>query len=130
VFVAGNFGVSGTQSVTLPSGTWYNCFEQKQQSNSNITLAPGEVAIFTGNQVTLPTMPKGYAFNTDVENVFMPDLSIDIAAPYNVTIYTVSGQAVSIQRNVDQVDMTGLHSGLYLLQYEKNGQRVTKKVIR
>ena len=130
VFVAGNFGVSGTQSVTLPSGTWYNYFEQKQQSNSNITLAPGEVAIFTGNQVTLPTMPKGYAFNTDVENVFMPDLSIDIAAPYNVTIYTVSGQAVSIQRNVDQVDMTGLHSGLYLLQYEKNGQRVTKKVIR
>ena len=60
----------------------------------------------------------------------MPETSTGIYPPYNVTIYTVSGQAVSVQRNVEQVDMSGLNNGLFLIQLEKNGQRVTQKVIR
>ena len=75
-------------------------------------------------------MPKGYAFNTDVENVFVPENTMDLLPPYNATIYTVSGQAVSVQYNVNQVNMNGLNDGMYLIQLEKNGQRVTKKVIR
>ena len=130
VYVAGNFEVAGNQTVTLPAGTWYNYFEQKQQSNSNITLAPGEVAIFTGKQVTLPSMPKGYAFKTDVENVVIPDMPSEITAPYNVTIYNINGQVVSVQRNAEQVYMGALQRGLYIIQLEKNGQRVVEKVIR
>lgn len=71
-----------------------------------------------------------YSFNTDVENVFIPELSTEIQPPYNATIYTLSGQVVSVQYNVEQVDINALNRGLYLIQYEKNGQRVTKKVIR
>ena len=130
VFVAGNFAATGDQTVTLPSGTWYNYFGQVKQTTTTVTLKPGEVAIFTGIQVALPDMPKGYAFKTDVENVFIPDLSTEILPPYNATIYTLSGQVVSVQRNVEQVDINALNRGLYLIQYEKNGQRVTKKVIR
>ena len=130
VFVAGNFAATGDQTVTLPSGTWYNYFGQVKQTTTTMTLKPGEVAIFTGKQVALPEMPKGYAFKTDVENVFIPDLSTEILPPYNATIYTLSGQVVSVQYNVEQVDINALNRGLYLIQYEKNGQRVTKKVIR
>lgn len=130
VFVAGNFAATGNQIVNIPTGTtWYNYFEQKQQSGT-VTLAPGEVAIFTGKKVALPEMPEEYSFRTDVENVFIPEMPTEILPPYNVTIYTVSGQAVSVQRNVEQVDMNALNNGLYLIQFEKNGQRVTKKVIR
>ena len=129
VFVAGNFAATGDQIVNIPTGTWYNYFEQKQQSGT-VTLAPGEVAIFTGKKVALPEMPEEYSFRTDVENVFIPEMPTEILPPYNVTIYTVSGQAVSVQRNVEQVDMNALNNGLYLIQFEKNGQRVTKKVIR
>ena len=129
VFVAGNFAVTGNQTVTLPSGTWYNYFGQTKQTNSTITLAPGEVAIFTGKQVALPVMPAGYSFYTDVEDVVI-DTPVEMLPPYNVRVYTVNGQMVVSQSNVMEADLTGLRSGLYIVQYEKNGQRVSKKVIR
>ena len=34
------------------------------------------------------------------------------------------------QYNVEDVNLNGLNNGLYLIHYEKNGQRITKKVIR
>ena len=125
VFVAGNFAVSGNQTVTLPSGTWYNYFEQKKQTSTTVTLAPGQVLIFTGKQLALPTMVY-----TDVEDVLAPNASGEILPPYNATIYTINGQVVSVQNNVEQVNMGVLKNGLYLIQFEKNGKTVTKKVIR
>ena len=53
----------------------------------------------------------------------------EILPPYNVQVYTVSGQMVDRQVNVMQVDLSGLHSGLYIVQYEKNGKKIAKKVI-
>ena len=122
-FVAGNFGVTGNQTVTVPSGTWYNYFEQKKQTTTTITLAPGEFVILTGKEYQLPVI------TTDVEDIFLPGTSLEILPPYNVTIYTISGQPVSVQRNVEEVNFNGLNNGLYLIQYEKNGKRVAKKVI-
>lgn len=127
VFVAGNFDVTGNQTVTLPSGTWYNYFGEKKETNTSITLAPGEVAIFTGKQVALPEMPEAYDFDTSIEDVVVTPS--EILPPYNVQVYTVSGQMVDRQVNVMQVDLSGLHSGLYIVQYEKNGKKIAKKVI-
>ena len=127
VFVAGNFDVTGNQTVTLPSGTWYNYFGEKKETNTSITLAPGEVAIFTGKQVALPEMPEAYNFDTAIEDVVVTPS--EILPPYNVQVYTVSGQMVDRQVNVMQVDLSGLHSGLYVVQYEKNGKKIAKKVI-
>ena len=127
VFVAGNFDVTGNQTVTLPSGTWYNYFGEKRETNTSITLAPGEVAIFTGKQVALPEMPEAYNFDTAIEDVVVTPS--EILPPYNVQVYTVSGQMVDRQVNVMQVDLSGLHSGLYIVQYEKNGKKIAKKVI-
>ena len=132
VFVAGNFSATIEKTVTIPEGKWYNYYEQKEQTETTVTLAPGALMILTGTPQTLPEMQPFYAFsrNTDVENVYIPELPNQILPPYNVTIYTISGQAVSVQRNVEQVNLSGFNHGLYLIQLEKNGQRVTKKVIR
>ena len=130
VFVAGNFDVADVQTVTLPEGVWYNYFEEKQQTNTTITLQPGEVAVFTGKFIPLPAMPKGYTFDTSIENIVLPNTPEDICPPYDVTVYTIGGQVVSRQQNAEQVEMNSLDKGLYIIQLEKNGQRVAKKVIR
>lgn len=129
VFVVGNFSATESQTVTIPGGKWYNYYEQKEQTNTTVTLAPGQLMILTGKQLQLPTMRPAYSLETAIENVFIPEISMDMLPPYNVTIYTVSGQAVSVQRNAEQVNFNGMSNGLYLIQFEKNGQRVTKKVI-
>jgi hypothetical protein len=130
VFVAGNFSVSAKQTVTIPDGTWYNYYAQKQQKDSSIELAPGEFIILTGKQIALPEISTDFEFRTDVENVVIPSTPSEILPPFNVTIYTVGGQVVSTQYNVDQANIQSLKSGLYLIQYEKNGQRMTRKFIR
>ena len=86
--------------------------------------------ILTGTPQELPIMRPSYTFDTAIEDIFAPSVPAEMMPPYNVTIYTVSGQAVSVQRNVEQVNMTGLNNGLYLIQYEKNGQTATQKVIK
>lgn len=128
VFVAGNFDVAEKQTVTLPSGTWYNYFSQTKQTTTTFTLAPGEVLIFTGNEVTLPEMPAAYDYYTSVEDVVITPS--EILPPYNVQVYTLSGQMVMRKTNVMAADLEGLNAGLYIVQYEKDGQRVAKKVIR
>ena len=55
VFAAANFDVSGNQAVTLPSGTWYDYFQEGKRANSTYTLAPGELKVFTGTPVLAPT---------------------------------------------------------------------------
>ena len=124
VCLVANFSAVYDQTATVPEGTWYNYFTQQLQPAGDVTLKPGEMLLLTGKQLQLPNV------NTDVENVFVPENTMDMLPPYNATIYTVSGQAVSVQCNVNQVNMNGLNDGLYLIQLEKNGQRVTKKVIR
>ena len=124
VFVAGNFGVTGNQTVNVPSGTWYNYFEQQKQTATTITLAPGELVILTGKECQLPSI------TTDLEDIIVPMNPSELLPPYNVTIYNINGQVVSVQNNAEQVNMGALKNGMYLIQYEKNGQRVTEKVIR
>ena len=124
VFVAGNFGVTGDQTVNVPSGTWYNYFEQKKQTTTTIILAPGEYVILTGKECKLP------AITTDLEDLVFPGATEEVLPPYNVTIYNVNGQVVSFQNNVEQVNMGALKNGMYIIQLEKNGKTATQKVIR
>ena len=124
VFVAGNFGVTGDQTVNVPSGTWYNYFEQKKQTATTIKLAPGEYVILTGKECKLPII------TTDLEDLVFPGATEEVLPPYNVTIYNVNGQVVSFQNNVEQVNMGALKNGMYVIQFEKNGKTATQKVIR
>lgn len=55
VYAAANFGVSGNQTVTLPSGTWYDYLNGAVQTSGDVTLKPGELKVFTGTPVIAPT---------------------------------------------------------------------------
>lgn len=129
VFVVGNFSVDSKETATLPEGTWYNYFLQKAQTETTLTLNPGELMIFTGKEVELPELQPFYCFLTDVEDIIVNKPN-DILPPYNVYVYNINGQMILSQENVMKADISALNAGLYIIQYEKNGQRVAKKVIR
>jgi hypothetical protein len=126
VFMAGNFSVVENQTVTIPEGTWYNYFKQEQLTANSLTLAPGELLILTSTQVELPKVGLDATTGLDdiINNATQP------VPPYNVYVYNINGQLMNQQTNAMSVDLTGLNAGLYIVQYEKNGQYVAKKVIR
>ena len=129
VFVAGNFSATETLTVTIPEGKWYNYYEQKEQTETTVTLIPGALLILTGTPQVLPTMRPCYSFYTDVEDVILPEVT-EMLPPYNVEVYTLSGQLIQRQTNAMNADLTGLKNGLYLVKFEKNGQKLVKKIIR
>ena len=68
VYVVGNFSASATETATLPDGIWYDYYaDGAKESNHTITLAPGELKIYTGKQLRLPSVPDGYSFETDID---------------------------------------------------------------
>ena len=128
VYLAGNFSIMDNQTVIIPEGTWYNYFKQEQQTEMSLTLAPGELLILTAKSLELPKIDSAND-ETAVENILENNCS-HLQPPYNVQVYTLSGQMIERQVNVMQADLSGLKSGLYILQYNNNGQKIAKKVIR
>ena len=61
VYVVGNFSDSAPQAATLPAGTWYDYLNGAAQiSGTTVTLAPGELGIYTGAALSAPTVPDAY----------------------------------------------------------------------
>lgn len=60
-FAVANFGIDN-QAATLPSGNWYDYLNGATRATSTITLAPGEIRVFTGRPITAPVTP------TDIKN--------------------------------------------------------------
>ena len=101
VLVVANFDPSSTLSYTLPSGTWYDYYAGGTQASGSVSLNAGEVKIFTGTQVALPTI------NTDLESL-LPIENIQLDGEQAVKIlrdgqiyilrdnkiYTITGQLV------------------------------------
>lgn len=56
VYVVANFHPSESEEVSLPSGTWYDYYAQGAKAGAKVTLAAGEVKIFTGKKVELPVI--------------------------------------------------------------------------
>ena len=55
VFAVANFDVSNSQTVTLPSGNWFDYLEGGSKAASSYTLQPGELKVFTGQYIEAPT---------------------------------------------------------------------------
>lgn len=102
VFAVANFDVTGNQSVTLPSGTWYDYLGGAVKANGTYTLTPGELKVFTGSPVVAPTFADIQKRETqDVEEVqgdrvlstkILRDGHIYILRGNN--IYTITGTRV------------------------------------
>ncbi len=60
VFAVGNFSATASQTVTMPSGTWYDYLDGGQQASSSCTLQPNEIKVFTGSQIAAPAVPDHY----------------------------------------------------------------------
>ena len=74
VYVVANFDVFDAQTASLPSGTWYDYFANGANASGSVSLQPGELKIYTGKKVELPTINKNLESLLPVENV-------EIAAP-------------------------------------------------
>ena len=69
VYAVGNFTATDAQDVTLPSGTWYDYLDGGGKANSSYTLQPGDIKIFTGKQLSAPSIPNHYSFEQGIEQV-------------------------------------------------------------
>ena len=96
VFAAANFDVSSNQTLSMPSGTWYDYLEGGNLSNvSTYVLKPGELKVFTGQQTKAPTFTDiETRDHTAVEEVWtnstMPSAQ---KVFYNGTLYLRRGNA-------------------------------------
>ena len=66
-FIVANFDPTDAQTATLPEGTWHDYYDGGTKSG-DVTLKAGELKIFTGREVTLPTI------NTDLESMLPIDI--------------------------------------------------------
>ena len=70
VIAVANFGVTGNQSYTVPSGTWYDYLDGGTPAAATYTLAPGELKVFTGTQIAPPTFSDiSKRDHTPIDNV-------------------------------------------------------------
>ena len=91
VFAAANFDVSGNQTVTLPSGTWYDYLGGAVQAGSAYNLTPGELKVFTSTPLQAPTFDDIQSRATQgVEDVLLPAMNIQKSL-YNGTQYIRKG---------------------------------------
>ena len=91
VLAVANFSASDTGSFDVPSGTWYNYYEGKQQTASTLSLQPGELVILTGRSIDLPAIPL--PSGAGIENI--PSTSNRLLPPSDGKVYTLSGQRVA-----------------------------------
>ena len=100
VIAVANFDPSNALSYTLPSGTWYDYYNGGSYSGS-VSLQPGEVKIFTGTQVTLPTINTNLESLLPIENIQLDgEQAVKILRDGQIYIlrdnkvYTLTGQLV------------------------------------
>ena len=93
VFVAGNFSATTAQSVSIPSGTWYNYYLQARQTATAVELQPGELLILTGSQQQLPVIGDVEKLSTGIDEVinFTTPVSNVQKFFYNGTLYLRRG---------------------------------------
>ena len=97
VFVAGNFNATASETVTLPAGTWYDYLDGNKVASANYTLAPGEIKVFTGTQLSVPDVPGRYSFTDEplsIAEAISIGMELDSMAT-SVDTFTVEGYAIN-----------------------------------
>lgn len=89
VYVVANFSATTAQSVTLPSGTWFDYYAGGTSATGTITLQPGELKIYTGRVVALPEVPDHYDFPGGWEDIESESTVASQKVLYNGEIYII-----------------------------------------
>ena len=124
VLVVANFSPTTKMPYFLPTSTWYNYYTGAQQTAASIMLQPGELMIFTGSKVDLPTIPT--QFDTGVENITVTKSGLQ--PPYDVTVYTLSGLPVWKEKNASQLNLENLPRGTYIVRTSNAQGYSTRKM--
>ncbi len=143
IYVVGNFSATETLSAELPAGTWYDYYAQKKHSGTSVSLAPGELAIFTAKQFALPVVPEEYEFPIydGLENISTTNTTFNVypSITYgevyvpensNVQVYNLSGQCILQTQKTNIVDLTEMPQGMYIFRIQQGSNIGTTKVIR
>jgi hypothetical protein len=75
VFAVGNFSATASQTVRLPSGTWYDYLDGGQKAAESCTLQPNEIKVFTGSYIAAPVVPDSYEDLTPLEYILPQPVS-------------------------------------------------------
>ena len=104
VYAVANFDTISVQTVTMPSGTWYDYLNGGTPAASSYSLQPGELKVFTSAQIAPPAFADIQKLDhTPVENVtdgqeikaqkVLRDGQVLIIR--GDKIYTITGQCIS-----------------------------------
>jgi 1,4-alpha-glucan branching enzyme len=139
--IIGNFGII-TQSINpnfQQTGTWYDFLNNNSiinvtNTNSTISLAPGEFKIFASSQITL-SINDDYLNSiislspNPVENKFKINTSVK-----KVSIYDIRGRLTkSFKGNFtknDSYDISELSQAVYFVKIEAELGTLTKKMVK
>ena len=137
----GNFNASSTITAfpNFPkTGSWYNLQTGEifyvGFANSPISLKAGELLILTDRRIDFT---NAVHVPTDANKVTVyPSITkskVHITGPYavkNATLYNIKGAVVESEFSGNQIDLSKLNNGLYLLQVETANGKSTHKVIK
>ena len=139
--IIGNFGVT-TQNINpnfQQTGTWYDLLNNNttitvNDVNSTISLAPGEFKVYADNQANLST---NNIQPIDEKVILYPNPTKDILK-FNtsktidkIEIYNLLGKKMNASNfNNNQIDISNLSSGIYILKLYTNDKVGAKKIIK
>jgi hypothetical protein len=139
--VLGNFDASATVTANplfQSTGTWYNLLtgEALNVTNTNMTFSmqPGELLIYTDRIVNLPNAVNTPMADVDC-NVFPTSTlsKVYITSPNtikSVQIYNMQGAQVKSVINANEVDLSALSRGLYIMEVKTSGGRSVHKIVK
>ncbi|MDD4993785.1 MAG: alpha-amylase family glycosyl hydrolase [Paludibacter sp.] len=138
--VLGNFNtVAATAYPAFPStGVWYNLLTGQPYAVSNpyapITMQPGDLLVFTDRQINLPNAVSNPVADTDCKvyptttngKVFITSST----AVRNTELYNLQGSLIKAVNNSNEMDVTNLSNGLYLLEVNTLQGKSIHKIIK
>ena len=138
--VLGNFNtVAATAYPAFPStGVWYNLLTGQPYPVSNpyapITMQPGDLLVFTDRQINLQNAVSAPAADTDCTvyptatngKVFI----LSSTAVRNAELYNLQGSLIKAVNNSNEIDVTSLSNGLYILQVNTLQGKSIHKIIK
>ena len=72
VYAVGNFSASSDNSVSLPSGTWYDYLSGGTAAATTYTIKSGEIKIFTGTPLSAPVITTDFTSFADTTATTQP----------------------------------------------------------
>lgn len=138
--VLGNFSVATITAYPAFSktGNWYNLLTNEVLNVTNtamgISMNPGDVLIYTDRAIDFTGDVHGTDADTNIKiypSVTTGKVYVETTDNKNtVTVTALQGQTVLKATNVNEVDLSALPAGVYLLQVNGQAERTLKKIIK